>query len=92
MAFEALLAGTPVVVAGDSGAARSLRETGGGVVVPVGDDAALSAAIRSILASPSEWRRRAQEAAGRVRARFGGRVIAEKLDALYHELIAARPH
>ena len=27
---------------------------------------------------------------GRVRARFGGHVIAEKLDALYHELIAAR--
>jgi glycosyltransferase involved in cell wall biosynthesis len=92
VAFEALLAGTPVVVAGDSGCGEIVADTGGGVIVPVGDDAALSAAIRSILASPSEWRRRAREAAGRVRGRFGGRVIAEKLDALYNELIAARPH
>jgi glycosyltransferase involved in cell wall biosynthesis len=69
-----------------------VADTGGGVIVPVGDDAALGAAIRSILASPREWRLRAQEAAGRVRARFGGHVIAERLDALYHELLAARSH
>ena len=90
VAFEALLAGTPVVVAGDSGCGEMVADTGGGVIVPVGDDAALSAAIRSILASPREWRLRAEEAAGRVRARFGGHVIAERLDALYHELIVAR--
>ncbi len=47
MAFEALLAGTPVVVADDSGCGEMVAETGGGVIVPVGDDAALSAAIRS---------------------------------------------
>jgi len=92
VAFEALLAGTPVVVAGDSGCGEIVAETGGGRVVPIGDDVALSAAIRSILASPGDWRRRAAEASGRVRARFGGRVIAERLDALYHELIAARAH
>jgi glycosyltransferase involved in cell wall biosynthesis len=88
VAFEALLAGTPVVVAGDSGCGEIIADMDGGVVVPVGDDAALSAAIRSILASPSEWRQRAREAAGRVRTRFGGHVIAERLDALYHELVA----
>src|SRR4029453_17957336 len=92
VAFEALLAGTPVVVAGDSGCGEIVADTGGGVIVPVGDDAALSVAIRSILASPGGGGGRAREAAGRVRARFGGRVIAEKLDALYNELIAARPH
>jgi glycosyltransferase involved in cell wall biosynthesis len=90
VAFEALLAGTPVVVAGDSGCGEIVADTGGGVIVPVGDDAALSAAIRSILASPREWRQRAREAAGRVRTRFGGHVIAEKLDVLYHELISRR--
>ncbi len=90
VAFEALLVGTPVVVAGDSGCGEIVAETGGGIVVTVGDVAGLSAAIRSILSSPKEWRRRARVAAGRVRARFGGHVVAEKLDALYHELIAAR--
>jgi glycosyltransferase involved in cell wall biosynthesis len=92
VAFEALLAGTPVVVADDSGCGEIVSETGGGVVVPVGDEVALSAAIRSVLSSPGEWRQRAREAAGRVRIRFGGHVIAERLDALYHELIAARAH
>jgi glycosyltransferase involved in cell wall biosynthesis len=90
VAFEALLAGTPVVVGGDSGCGEIVATTGGGIVVDVGDDAALTAAIRTILAAPREWRRRAQEAATRVRARFGGHVIAEKLDALYHEIIARR--
>ena len=90
VAFEALLAGTPVIVAGDSGCGEIIATTGGGIVVPVGDDQALTGAIRTILASPREWRQRAQDAAARVRARFGGRVIAERLDALYHELIARR--
>lgn len=90
VAFEALLAGTPVVVAGDSGCGEIVGTTGGGIVVPLGDDEALTGAIRTILAAPREWRRRAREAATQVRARFGGHVVAEKLDALYHEIIAGR--
>jgi len=90
VAFEALLAGTPVVVGGDSGCGELVSQTGGGVVVPIDDIVALSAAIRSILASPQEWRARARAAASLVRTRFDGPVVAEKLDALYHELIATR--
>ena len=90
VAFEALLAGTPVVVGGDSGCGEIVAQTGGGVVVPIDDVVALSAAIRSILASPRKWRAQAQAAASLVRTRFDGHVVAEKLDALYHELIATR--
>ena len=90
VAFEALLAGTPVVVGGDSGCGELVSQTGGGVVVPIDDIVALSAAIGSILASPQEWRAQAQAAASLVRTRFNGHVVAEKLDALYHELIATR--
>ena len=92
VAFEALLAGTPVVVTGDSGCGEIVAQTGGGAIVPVGDDAALRDAIESILAAPEEWRQRARHAAHTVRARFGGQVIAERIDALYHELIATRRH
>jgi glycosyltransferase involved in cell wall biosynthesis len=90
VAFEALLAGTPVVVGGDSGCGEIVATTGGGVVVGVDDDEALREAIRSILTAPREWRQRAQDAAGRVRARFGGHVIAERLDALYYEILSRR--
>jgi len=92
VAFEALLAGTPVVVTGDSGCGEIVAQTGGGAIVPVGDDAALRDAIESILAAPEEWRQRARHAAHTVRARFGGQVIAERIDALYYELIATRRH
>jgi glycosyltransferase involved in cell wall biosynthesis len=88
--LEALLRGTPVIVADDSGAGEILSSIGGGLVVPLGDPAALAAAIRDVLASPTAWRARAAAAAEQVRQRFGGAVIAEKLDGLYREL--ARVH
>jgi glycosyltransferase involved in cell wall biosynthesis len=86
--LEALLAGTPVVVTGDSGCGEIVRAIGGGIVVPLGDDNALARAMAETLRSPVERRAEAVRAAGEIRARFGGQVIAEKLDVLYHDLIA----
>jgi glycosyltransferase involved in cell wall biosynthesis len=89
--LEALLASTPVVVTDDSGCGEIVRSTGGGLVVPLGDDEALARAMSEMLRSPEKRRDEAARAAAEVRSRFGGRVIAEKLDVLYHDLLA-RPH
>jgi glycosyltransferase involved in cell wall biosynthesis len=86
--LEALLSGTPVVVADDSGCGEIVREVGGGDVVPLGDAAALAQAVNRMLAAPDESRALAAQAAARVRARFGGAVVAEQLDAVYAEVLA----
>lgn len=86
--LEALLCGTPVVVADDSGCGEIVGLLDGGQVVAVGDPAALAAAVDRVLASPQAWRARAVSGATRVRERFGGSVVAEQVDALYREVLA----
>ena len=88
--LEALLTGTPVIVADDSGCGELITQIGGGLVTPLGDSGALAAAMRRVLASPAEWRARAVTAARLVRQRYGGSTVAAKLDGLYHDVLAAR--
>ncbi len=64
--LEALLCGTPVIVADDSGCAEVIRATGGGMVTAVGDTEALAHAIDEVLASKTAWRVAVTEAARRV--------------------------
>jgi glycosyltransferase involved in cell wall biosynthesis len=87
--LEALLVGTPVVVADDSGCGDVIRDVGGGLVVPPGDVAALAAAIRNILGDVERWRAAARDAAARVRARFAPERIAADTEALYRDVLAA---
>ena len=86
--LEALLCGTPVVVADDSGCGEIVGALDGGQVVAVGDPDALAAAIDRALASPQAWRVRAASGAAAVAERFGGPVVAEQVDALYREVLA----
>jgi glycosyltransferase involved in cell wall biosynthesis len=86
--LEALLCGTPVVVAGDCGCGDLVRSTGGGDVVPVGDSSALAAAIDRLLLDPADWRCRAQAAGTIVRARYGGDAVCAQLEDLYAEMVA----
>ena len=88
--LEALLTGTPVVVADDSGCGELIGQVGGGVVTPLGDADALAAAIRQVLAARDDWRRRASEAASVSGSAMGGATVAAELDALYHDVLAAR--
>jgi glycosyltransferase involved in cell wall biosynthesis len=85
--LEALLVGTPVVVADDSGCGEIIGQTGGGLVVPLGDAASLAQAIRRILDEPDCWRQAARTAAVHVRTRFSGAAVAEQLDAVYHDIV-----
>jgi glycosyltransferase involved in cell wall biosynthesis len=86
--LEALLCGTPVVVADDSGCGEVVRGTGGGQVVPLGNVDALADAINAVLASPIAWREAANAAAGRVRAAYAGEVVCAQVEQLYQEMIS----
>jgi len=88
--MEALQAGTPVVVSGDSGCGEVVRATGGGEVVPAGDAAAVTAAVAGILAAPDSWRPRVEAAVRRIGELFGPGTVGGKLEALYREVAGGR--
>ena len=86
--LEALLSGTPVIVADDSGCGEIIAGTGGGLVVPVGSDEALARAIDSILNKPTDWRAAASQAALRVRTLYGEDAVCAELERVYRSVIA----
>jgi glycosyltransferase involved in cell wall biosynthesis len=88
--LEALLSGTPVIVADDSGCGEVVRAAGGGQVVPLGDSVALARAIDDVLGRAEVWSKAAADAGVRVRAAYGGDVVSEQLDRLYKDMVAAK--
>jgi len=86
---EALLCGTPVVVAGGSGCGEVIADAGGGLVVAHGSADALVQAIRGILAEPIRWREAAARARARIEERYGGDVVCGRLEGVYREMLAA---
>jgi glycosyltransferase involved in cell wall biosynthesis len=85
--LEALLSGTPVIVADDCGCGEVIRGVGGGQVAPLGDVDALRAAIDRTLDAPAYWRTAAATAADRVRAAYGQDIVSARIDRLYWELV-----
>jgi glycosyltransferase involved in cell wall biosynthesis len=85
--LEALLCGTPVVVADDCGCGEVVREVGGGEVFAAGDVRSLAAAIDRVLDDADGWRAAAREASVRVRARFSAAAVCERLEAVYREVV-----
>src|SRR5712691_1217150 len=81
--LEALLSGTSVVVADDSGCGEVVRATGGGQVVPLGNAEALARAIDAVLDDPTSWRAAATLAQARIRATYGADVVCAQLEQLY---------
>ena len=84
--LEALLVGTPVVVADDSGCGEVVSHGGGGLVVP-GTDAELTRAIDTVLGQSGDWRTSALAAAHEVRVRFGAEAVGARLEELYGEVM-----
>lgn len=85
--LEAILSGTPVVVADDCGCGEVVMHTGGGEVVSVGDADALARAIERVLDNPDRWRAVAADAAIRVRATYGEDVVCAALEQLYGDMV-----
>jgi glycosyltransferase involved in cell wall biosynthesis len=85
---EALACGTPVVASDIPGVRAVVRATGGGILVPPGDVAALAAALADLAADPA--RRAALGRRGRraVEERYAWPAIAKRLEAIYEEVCA----
>ena len=87
VACEALLAGTPVIVGNDSGAAEVVASTGGGLAVTPGDAAGLARTIATVLDDGEHWRREAGDAGVRVRALYGADTVVSALEAVYDSVV-----
>ena len=88
--LEAILCGTPVVVANDSGCGEVIRKVGGGLIVPEGEPEPLAQAIATILDAPVQWRQRAVDAQPNVRALCSPDRVCEQLENVYREIIDER--
>lgn len=88
VALEALMVGTPVVVAGDSGCGEVVAAAGGGVIVPAGDVDQLSESVEQVLGAPSFWRSAAVRAGLHIRARYDSDVVCSQLERVYRDAIA----
>jgi glycosyltransferase involved in cell wall biosynthesis len=87
VAVEAILCGTPVVVAGDSGCGELVGGLGGGIVLGSADPAELAAAIDEVLGAPEVWSGRIREAATKAAARLSPERIAGEIDRVYREML-----
>ncbi len=58
--FESMASGTPIVAAAGGQTRLLLEKTGAGIAVPVGDRAAMIAALRRLATSPDEYSRMSQ--------------------------------
>ncbi len=88
---EAMAAGLPVVTT-PVGSVSDVIESGkNGLLVPVGDAAALAGAISRLAGDPAERRRIGAEGNRTARARFATEAAAERLVALVRELCDAAP-
>jgi len=85
--IEAILCGTPVVVADDSGCGEVITRVGGGLVVPQGNAGDLATAITTVLETPAHWRRSAEAAALRAREWYGAASVCDQLETVYREVI-----
>ena len=88
-ALEAMAAAKPVVGWNTADLAEIVADKSTGVLVPVGDRAALAACTRPLLENPTSARRLGE--AGRTRAaeRFGAARMIEQYARLYMELVPA---
>jgi glycosyltransferase involved in cell wall biosynthesis len=82
-AAEAVLCGTPVVVADDSGCGELIAGSGGGVLVPSGDVNALARALEDLL----ERRPSVKEAAARLRQDFSRQSVCERIERSYEAML-----
>jgi glycosyltransferase involved in cell wall biosynthesis len=85
--LEAILCGTPVVVADDSGCGEVIARVGGGLSVPPGNAHALAAALAALVTGDGPAAVSMAAAQERVTALFSHHVVCRQLSELYHEVV-----
>ena len=88
--LEFMAGGKPTVAAASGQAARLLAESGGGLVVPQGDDAAMASAIRSLMDDPARGERMGANGRRLILERFTRERTAADCLALLEECARAR--
>jgi glycosyltransferase involved in cell wall biosynthesis len=88
-ALEAMAAGKPVVGWQTPDLAEIVADKSTGVLVPLGDRAALAASTRSVLENPDYARRLGEAGRARAAERFGVTRMIEQFARLYQELAPA---
>lgn len=83
--LEALASGRPVVVSTKTGMASLVCDNGAGKAVPVGDPAAMAAAVRPYLADASYAARAGEQARNLVRNFFDPDHVAGQRELLYRQ-------
>ena len=87
--FDYLACGRPVVAAVSGDAARVVEESGGGVVVPPGDGAALAEAIVGLAGDPERRARLGAAGPAFVAARYSRRAVGTRLVGVLEEVLQA---
>ncbi len=77
-----------MIVSDDSGCAEVIAGTGGGWIVPEGDDCALAASIRLALTDPVRNRCETAKARERIRATYAAHRICGLLENLYTDVLS----
>jgi glycosyltransferase involved in cell wall biosynthesis len=85
--LEAILCGTPAIVADDSGCAEVVTQVGGGVVTPLADASALARAIQDVLDHLPGWNERVADAKRRIAALFSAATVGAQIEAAYRQAI-----
>jgi len=88
VALEAMACGTPVIASRVGGLTYTVRDGETGFLVPERDPKALAARLEELLTDEG-LRRRMGERAVEVAAGYSWSVVAEAIEALYGELVAA---
>jgi glycosyltransferase involved in cell wall biosynthesis len=88
--IEAMAAGRPVVSTAAGGVADVVTDGETGLVVPVGDAAAVARAVLHLLDDPADAARLGAAARDAVVPRFSSARLVDDIDALYQRLLAAR--
>ena len=88
--LEFMAGGKPVVAAASGQAARLIEESGGGLVVPQGDDAAMARAIQSLMDDPARGERMGANGRRLILERFTRERTAAQCLALLEDCARAR--
>lgn len=87
---EAMAAGLPVVATPVGVAPELLADGAAGRLVPIGDAAALTQALGSLLARPEAWPVMGQAGRAAVTARYGMDTVCDRYVALLEEAVSRR--
>lgn len=87
VALEAMAAGKPIVSTDCGGPSEILGESGGGLLVPIGDAFQMADQIRRLALNPGERARRGSLAFARWEAEFREECYVSRFQALYQEVL-----